>query len=148
VVLSKRRAGHVDSFRSRDRPKPSRQESAIPKYGFEHDKLERLAGIEATWDRGTRTHLEMNCHAFSPGPTQGRRYIAVKMQRALDSPIGLPSRSTSASWMLVFLMPADVLDRVLRLRADEKAGFRRIGVNRDFAAGRGEKIEETILRPD
>src|SRR6476469_3399520 len=50
----------------------------------------------------------MNCHAFSPGPTQGCPYIAVGMQRALDSPIGLPSRSTSASWMLAFLMPADV----------------------------------------
>ena len=50
----------------------------------------------------------MNCHAFSPGPTQGCPYIAVGMQRALDSLIGLPSRSTSASWMLAFLMPADV----------------------------------------
>jgi RimJ/RimL family protein N-acetyltransferase len=30
----------------------------------------------------------------------------------------------------------------------EKAGFRRIGVNRDFAHGRGEEIEETILRLD
>jgi hypothetical protein len=30
------------------------------------------------------------------------------MQRALDSLTGLPNRSTSASWMLVFLMPADV----------------------------------------
>ena len=36
----------------------SRQESAIPRYGFEHDKPERLAGIEATWDRGTRTLLD------------------------------------------------------------------------------------------
>ena len=50
----------------------------------------------------------MNCHALSPGPTQGCPYIAVGMQRALDSPTGLPSRSTSASWMLAFLMPADV----------------------------------------
>src|SRR5215211_285736 len=33
---------------------------------------------------------------------------AVGMQRALASAIGLPSRSTSASWMLVFLMSADV----------------------------------------
>jgi SAM-dependent methyltransferase len=30
----------------------------MPEYGFEHDKPERLAGIEATWDRGTRTLLE------------------------------------------------------------------------------------------
>ena len=38
----------------------------------------------------------------------GCPYVAVGMQRALDSAIGLPSRSTSASWMLVFLMPAEV----------------------------------------
>ena len=42
------------------------------------------------------------------GPTMGCPYAAVGMQRALDSAIGLPSRSTSASWMLGFLMPADV----------------------------------------
>jgi hypothetical protein len=30
------------------------------------------------------------------------------MQRALDSAIGLPKRLTNASWMLVFLMPAEV----------------------------------------
>ena len=30
------------------------------------------------------------------------------MQRALHSAIGLPRRSTSASRMLVFVMPADV----------------------------------------
>src|SRR5687767_15013940 len=34
--------------------------------------------------------------------------MAVGMQRALDSAIGLPSRSTSALRMLVFLMPAEV----------------------------------------
>jgi hypothetical protein len=38
----------------------------------------------------------------------GCPYAAVGMQSALDSAIGLPRRSTSASWMLVFLMPADV----------------------------------------
>lgn len=38
----------------------------------------------------------------------GCPYEAVGMQRALDSAIGLPNRSTSALWMLVFLMPADV----------------------------------------
>src|SRR5579864_9745642 len=30
------------------------------------------------------------------------------MQRASDSAIGLPKRPTSASWMLAFLMPAEV----------------------------------------
>ena len=34
------------------------------------------------------------------------------------------------------------------LRVLEKAGFRRIGVDRGFARGRGEEIEETILRLD
>ena len=30
------------------------------------------------------------------------------MQSALDSAIGLPSRSTSALWMVVLVMPLDV----------------------------------------
>src|ERR671911_2475936 len=47
----------------------------------------------------------MNFHASSGPP---RACVAVGMQRALDSLIGLPRRSTSASWMLAFLMPADV----------------------------------------
>jgi hypothetical protein len=49
----------------------------------------------------------MKFHAL-PGPAMGCPYDAVGMQRALDSAIGLPSKSTSASWMLAFLMPADV----------------------------------------
>ncbi len=39
-------------------------------------------------------------------------------------------------------------DNLGSLRVLEKAGFRRFGVNRDFAPGRGEEIEETILRLD
>src|SRR5207244_8938107 len=49
----------------------------------------------------------MNRHA-APGPAMGCPYAAVGMQRALDSAIGLPRRSTSALSILVFLMPADV----------------------------------------
>src|SRR5215213_4341254 len=48
----------------------------------------------------------MNRHARAAPP--GKASVAVGMQRALDSAIGLPRRSTSALWMLVFLMPAGV----------------------------------------
>jgi RimJ/RimL family protein N-acetyltransferase len=39
-------------------------------------------------------------------------------------------------------------DNAGSLRVLEKAGFRRIGVDHGFAHGRGEEIEETILRLD
>jgi RimJ/RimL family protein N-acetyltransferase len=39
-------------------------------------------------------------------------------------------------------------DNAGSLRVLEKAGFRRIGVDRGLANGRGEEIEETILRLD
>src|SRR5437899_8791175 len=42
------------------------------------------------------------------GPTIGCPYAPVGMQRALDSAIGFPRSSTSASRMLAFLMPAEV----------------------------------------
>ena len=42
------------------------------------------------------------------GVHRGWPYSAVGMHRALESAIGLPSRSTSASRMLVFVTPPDV----------------------------------------
>src|SRR3954449_2036741 len=56
----------------------------------------------------------MNSHAFTPGPTHGCPYIAVGIQRALASLIGLPMRSISARSMLGFLMPADVRRSFIR----------------------------------
>jgi hypothetical protein len=38
----------------------------------------------------------------------GKAYIAVGMMSALDSAIGLPRRLTSSSWILEFMMPAEV----------------------------------------
>ncbi len=58
-----------------------------------------------------------------PAPP-GMAYTAVGMQRALDSAIGLPSRSTSASWMPVLvrfvfqIRRLDLAGRTL-LRSDE-----------------------------
>jgi hypothetical protein len=37
----------------------------------------------------------------------------VGIKRALDSAIGLPNRSSSASWMLVLLMPLDVRSNLI-----------------------------------
>jgi hypothetical protein len=42
------------------------------------------------------------------GPSIGWPHCAVGMQSARDSEIGLPSRSTSAAWMLAFVTPPDV----------------------------------------
>ena len=76
--------------------------------------------------RGSRPLMNRQA---APGPAKGCPYEAVGMQRALASLIGLPRRSTSASWMLGFLMPADVsrsliliwptYGRLPRLRADQ-----------------------------
>src|SRR5436190_23757474 len=49
-----------------------------------------------------------------PGSAMGCPYAAVGMTRAVDSAIGFPSRSTSASRMLVFLMPAEVRRSFMR----------------------------------
>src|SRR5438874_12105709 len=56
--------------------------------------------------KGVASRPLISRHAMPAPP--GMAYAAVGMQRALDSAIGFPIRSTSASWMLVFLMPADV----------------------------------------
>ncbi len=56
----------------------------------------------------------------------GCPYIAVGMQRALHSAIGLPRRSTSASWMLVFLMPAEVSSNFIIPLLDDGMGAERL----------------------
>src|SRR6266496_5620711 len=56
--------------------------------------------------KGVDAFPQISRQAMAAPP--GMAYAAVGMQRALDSAIGLPSRSTSALWMLVLLMPAEV----------------------------------------
>src|ERR1035438_2540595 len=56
--------------------------------------------------KGVEARPVMKRQAMSAPPRLA--YTAVGMHRALDSAIGLPKRSTSASWMLGFLMPAEV----------------------------------------
>ena len=55
------------------------------------------------WDRPL-----MNSHARTPGPFHGCPYIAVGMQSAVASSIGLPSIATSASRMLALVTPPEV----------------------------------------
>src|SRR5262245_45924898 len=71
----------------------------------------------------------MNCQGFGPGPTMGCPYCAVGMHRALQSAIGLSSRSTSASRILVFLTPADVR-RSLKMSPDSSVVDRRTPATR------------------
>src|SRR5688572_18809805 len=56
------------------------------------------------------------------GRTMGCPYIAVGMQSAFDSAIGLPRRSTRASRMLAFLMPAEVRRSFMVLHYTEPFG--------------------------
>src|SRR5262245_17261914 len=64
----------------------------------------------------------MNRYDIEGPPGKGR--IAVGMQRAFDSAIGLPSRSSSALWMLVFLIPAEVSRNfMIRLLDDFRGAF-------------------------
>src|SRR5574342_779522 len=67
---------------------------------------------------GSRPLMKHHARA-APAAPPGKAYVAVGMQRALDSAIGLPSRSTSAPWMLAFLMPAEV-SRNFMIRSEER----------------------------
>src|SRR5262245_2333819 len=74
-----------------------------------------------------------------PGPAIGCAYDAVGMQRAFDSAIGLPSRSTSAAWMLAFLMPAEVR-RSLMLPPGSLQTRNRLGA---YGSVRGRDLQTT-----
>lgn len=69
-------------------------------------------------------------------PLWGRGVASAALQSFLSETTGRPLFARAAS------------DNAASLRVLEKAGFRRIGVDRGFARGRGEEIEETILRLD
>jgi RimJ/RimL family protein N-acetyltransferase len=66
----------------------------------------------------------------------GRGIASAALQILLAETDERPLRARAAS------------DNAGSLRVLEKAGFRRVGVDRGFAPGRGEEIEETILRLD
>ena len=66
----------------------------------------------------------------------GRGIASAALQLLLAETAKRPVRARAAS------------DNVGSLQVLEKAGFRRVSVDRGFAAGRGEEIEETILRLD
>src|SRR6266545_7753933 len=65
-----------------------------------------------------------NRHAWPAPP--GMAYTAVGIHRALASAIGLPSRSTSALWILVFLMPAEVRRYFMMPLLDDFLGAERL----------------------
>ena len=69
-------------------------------------------------------------------PLWGRGVASAALQSFLSETTERPLFARAAS------------DNAASLRVLEKAGFRRIGVDRGFARGRGEEIEETILRLD
>ena len=66
----------------------------------------------------------------------GRGIASAALQLLLAETVERPVHARAAS------------DNVGSLRVLEKAGFRRVGVDRGFARARGEEIEETILRLD
>src|SRR6476620_9941528 len=71
----------------------------------------------------------MNRHA-PPGLPWGCPYPAVGIHRAFESAIGLPRRSTRASWMLGFLMPAEVRRSFIEyLLRESSASTRQTGRN-------------------
>src|ERR1700739_4679742 len=56
--------------------------------------------------KGLKADPQISLQAMPAPP--GRAYAAVGIQRALDSEIGLPSSAPRASWMLVFVIQAEV----------------------------------------
>jgi hypothetical protein len=56
--------------------------------------------------KGSPNDPQITLRAISAPPAMA--YIAVGTKRALAASIGLPRRSTSALWMLVLLIPAEV----------------------------------------
>src|SRR3954462_8209077 len=81
------------------------------------------------------------------GGHEGWPYSAVGMHRALESSFGLPSRSTRASRMLVFVTPPDVR-RSFKLPpegvdvGENVLGAYRSVRGRDWQAGKG---DETMM---
>src|ERR1700730_5774360 len=80
--------------------------------------------FQPTSHKGVAATPRISRHATAAPP--GMAYTAVGMQRALDSAIGLPSRSTRALRMLSLLMPAEVSRNFMMPLLDDLMGAERL----------------------
>src|ERR687888_2460251 len=70
------------------------------------------------------------------------------MQTALASAIGLPRRSTSASWMLAFVMPIEVRRNLMLPPEVITAGQKFLGLTDPYAVETGRPLKTHRLRSD
>src|SRR5919106_2505040 len=105
----------IQWHRYRESPPPTSRASASWTMGAQFSASTLGSAVSSNTPRDFQPNSHMgvlDCPVMNrqagPGSAMGCPYAAVGMTSAVHSAIGLPSRSTSAFWMLAFLMPADV----------------------------------------